>query len=175
MEELLTYFGLSDNETKVYIALLEHGAIKVSLLAQLVGIKRTSCHEYLRSLMQKGLINRSRHANTDLYQAEDPAILLQRINERTVLVKDLAQKLKKLQSREEWRARTLTNTDYKKIIYNAHKKQRQMLEITEQDVNLTIIDPQTLLLSSKESDIPLIEITSGKLVNFHKQLLSKAR
>jgi len=78
--------GLSDKETKVYLALLKSGAISVRGLAEITKINRGSVYDILKKLQTKGLAAFYHHETKQKFIAEDPEKL-------KVLVEENEQKL----------------------------------------------------------------------------------
>ena len=56
-EEVLQKLGLTEKETKVYLALLRVGEAPVVTVAKQADIPRTHCYDILRTLSEKGLVN----------------------------------------------------------------------------------------------------------------------
>src|SRR6266567_484019 len=54
--DFLDQLDLSENEAKLYLALLESGPIAVRDLAQITGIKRTTVYLHIDLLVEKGLV-----------------------------------------------------------------------------------------------------------------------
>ncbi len=74
----LIELGLSDDEAKVYIALLELGGSYVSAIAKQAGVHRVVCYKILEGLTSKGLISQFSKNNVRHFSAEDPRILVRK-------------------------------------------------------------------------------------------------
>lgn len=74
--------GLSENESKVYLAALELGEVSVYRLAKKSGVKRTTTYLAVESLKEKGLINSYNRNNTMLCYAESPKKLSEMLEEK---------------------------------------------------------------------------------------------
>lgn len=74
----LIELGLSDEEAKVYIALLELGGSYVSAIAKQAGVHRVVCYKILEGLTAKGLIAQFTKKNVRHFSAEDPRILVRK-------------------------------------------------------------------------------------------------
>lgn len=79
MLDELKKIGLSENEAKTYLALLELGSATVQQIAQKSGIKRVTTYVQLETLMKMGLISsfekspeRKNGAAKTFFRAEDP-------------------------------------------------------------------------------------------------------
>jgi len=74
-ETQLKELGLSDNEIKIYLALLEHGILNPTQLAEKTGLHRSYIYDTLDRLLEKGIINTILINNKKNYQAIDPKVL----------------------------------------------------------------------------------------------------
>lgn len=74
----LRELGLSYDEAKVYIALLELGGSYVSAIAKKAGVHRVVCYKILEGLTEKGLISQFSKNNVRHFSAEDPRILVRK-------------------------------------------------------------------------------------------------
>lgn len=75
MLDNLKKIGLSENEAKVYLALLELGSSTAQQLAQKAELKRPTTYIQLESLMKKGLTTSFEKEVKTLFRAEDPEYL----------------------------------------------------------------------------------------------------
>ena len=76
-KELLEKIGLSPNEIKCYIHLLQLGSASANEVSRASGTHRVSVYDALRGLREKGLISQITRANKLLFEAGSP----DRINE----------------------------------------------------------------------------------------------
>jgi HTH-type transcriptional regulator, sugar sensing transcriptional regulator len=74
-EAELKELGLTDNEAKVYISLLENGILNPTHLAEKTGMHRSYIYDTLERLMEKGIINTVLIDNKKNYQPVDPTSL----------------------------------------------------------------------------------------------------
>jgi HTH-type transcriptional regulator, sugar sensing transcriptional regulator len=98
--------GLNDKEIKVYLTLLEYGAISVRSLAELADLNRGSAYDILKSLQEKGLVSYFHQDTKQKFVAEDPSSLVKLVeNKEKELQKvkdnfgDLIPELKALQDK----------------------------------------------------------------------------
>ena len=56
IEHLLTEVGLTQNETKTYLALSKHGSLSYNQAAEIAGINRTTCYAVVKRLLEYGLV-----------------------------------------------------------------------------------------------------------------------
>jgi len=80
--EKLKRLGLTGNEAKVYIALLELGRGTVSEISRKAGINRTTGYDVLDSLVSQGLVSISGKEPKQEYVAEPPDNLLRGLSVR---------------------------------------------------------------------------------------------
>jgi sugar-specific transcriptional regulator TrmB len=104
LEKYLQEIGLSDNESKVYVALLQVDNDSVLDIAKKTKINRTTIYLILDSLSKKGLIGEVKIDKKVRYQAEPPERLeTYTENQKTVLeerskrLKDIIPQLKSIQ------------------------------------------------------------------------------
>ena len=74
-EAELRELGLTDNEIKLYLALLGHGALSPTQLAQKTGLHRSYVYDTLDRLLERGVINTVLVDKKKNYQVVDPRIL----------------------------------------------------------------------------------------------------
>ena len=72
----LQALGLTADEAKVYLALLELGSSYVSVVAKTSGVHRVVCYKVLETLVEKGLVNQFSKNNMRHFAAENPKILI---------------------------------------------------------------------------------------------------
>lgn len=77
MLDSLKKIGLSENEAKVYLALLELGSSTAQQVAQKAELKRPTTYVQLESLMKRGLVTSFEKGVKTLFRAEDPEHLKQ--------------------------------------------------------------------------------------------------
>lgn len=74
-EAELKELGLTDNEIKIYLILLEYGALNPTKLAEKTGLHRSYIYDTLERLLDKGVINTVLINNKKHYQAINPKTL----------------------------------------------------------------------------------------------------
>lgn len=75
-EEILRKIGLTDGETKVYLALLESGPSTVGPIVKKSGVAYSNIYEVLQRLAEKGLVSYVIKQKTKHFQAYDPEKLM---------------------------------------------------------------------------------------------------
>ncbi len=76
LDDKLRQFGLTRNESVIYLELLKLGAQPVSVLAKRLKMNRSTTYSTLQALGQKGLVGRMRKNKITYYSAADPNSLV---------------------------------------------------------------------------------------------------
>lgn len=74
-EAELKELGLTENEIKIYLSLLQHGTLNPTQLAEKTGLHRSYVYDTVERLIERGTINTVLINNKKNYQAIDPKIL----------------------------------------------------------------------------------------------------
>jgi len=94
--ETLKQLGLSDNETRVYLAALELGQATVQELGKKSGVKRTTVYTAVDGLKEKGAISQIKKGAKTLLMAESPEVLAQMAERRAQMFKESLPELKSI-------------------------------------------------------------------------------
>lgn len=78
----LQRLGLSRNEAKIYVALLEIGEAQAGALSKKTQINRTTTYDALERLLEKGLISYSIQAGRKVFKAASPEKLMENLKEQ---------------------------------------------------------------------------------------------
>jgi len=81
-EKILEETGLSKNETKVFLSLLELGLSTAGKIAEKSAIHRTNAYDALERLIEKGLVAYVIKKKVKLFEATDPKILINILKEK---------------------------------------------------------------------------------------------
>lgn len=84
---VLSGLGLSDQEGRVYLALLELGPSSVMTIAEHAGIKRTSIYNFIDRLVELGIIHQKVAGKKKVYEAVDPQELIALEEKRLQILK----------------------------------------------------------------------------------------
>ena len=76
MEELKSA-GLTDNESKIYLALIDLGPSLAGQISRKTGMYRRSVYDTIEMLIEKGLVSYILQNNRKIFQAANPERLLQ--------------------------------------------------------------------------------------------------
>lgn len=82
MEEELKHYGLSDKETRLYLANLKAGDSTANRLSELTGIRRSTVYEVIENLKKKGVVASYRKDKKLFFTAEKPEKLIERLKEK---------------------------------------------------------------------------------------------
>lgn len=93
-EKFLEELGLSDKESKVYLALLEVDSYSVVDLSKKTGINRTTIYPILESLSKKGLISEVKVDKKVRFAAEPPERLETYVERRKLQLEEQEKRLK---------------------------------------------------------------------------------
>ncbi|MDP2709439.1 MAG: helix-turn-helix domain-containing protein [bacterium] len=88
--------GLSDKDTSVYLALLEHGASSVRDLAAAANLNRGTAYDILKKLQDLGLVSFFHQDTKQQFVAEDPDKILKLLVMREDELKKAEEKIKAL-------------------------------------------------------------------------------
>ena len=88
-EKALQEFGLTANESKVYLFLLGSGTSTISEIADKIAIHRVNIYDLLKRLTEKGLVSFVVEGRHKIFSATEPSFLLKSIMEK----EDLLQKI----------------------------------------------------------------------------------
>jgi len=80
--EFLEQAGLTKNESKVYLALLELGPSHAGNISRKTGLHRRTIYDTIEMLIKKGLIGYIVENNVKLFQASNPNRFLEILNEK---------------------------------------------------------------------------------------------
>jgi HTH-type transcriptional regulator, sugar sensing transcriptional regulator len=93
---ILKEIGLTESEIKVYLALLRIGPAKAGEVIDKSNLQNPVVHRAFHSLIEKGIVNYSIEGKIKHYQAIDPGLLLNLLEEKKSRLKELIPELKKL-------------------------------------------------------------------------------
>ncbi len=93
-EELLKSIGLTENESKVYLALLKLRSALAGDLTKETGIHRRNVYDSLERLIQKGLVSYVSQGNRRYFVAEKPERIVEIMQYKLEDLKEIVPKLK---------------------------------------------------------------------------------
>lgn len=93
--------GMSNNEVKIYLAVLHLGRSKAGKIAKEAQIDRTSAYDSLKRLLEKGLISYAIEANRKWFQAVNPQKIIDFLDEKKEKIEAILPDLKDLYQKPE--------------------------------------------------------------------------
>jgi sugar-specific transcriptional regulator TrmB len=93
-EEVLKDMGLSINESKVYLALVELGQSTVGNISKKCKVHRTNVYDSLRKLELKGIVLASEREGTKCFDAKDPSELINLLKKKEEQLKQVLPQFK---------------------------------------------------------------------------------
>lgn len=82
IQEILEWIWLSENESKIYLSLLQLGVSWVTNISKTSWIKRTTIYNHINTLLEKNFIKRSINWKRIQFAAENPKNLIKIFEER---------------------------------------------------------------------------------------------
>ncbi len=133
--EILQEIGLTEYESKIYLALLTHGQISAYELAEKAGLYRQVTYDSLKRLMEKGFVNSVTEGKTKLFKAIDPNLILELLNEKTENYKQILPELTEISKSskqpldvETYKGKNVVRIALRDIINELkNKKEKQVL------------------------------------------------
>ncbi len=101
MIEKLKLLGLTENEIKVYLVILEAGAGTGTEIRRKTGIANSRVYAALDALLQKGVITYEKRPLGKIYSALEPEIIKQVMQERLKKIEEVIPFLKVIQKKEK--------------------------------------------------------------------------
>ena len=108
MEELLEELNLSPVEIKIYKLLISNGPQKAGDIARKIGSHRRNTYDAIERLISKALVSYIKENNLKYFQANDPHIILDRLQEKKQKLKTLIPKLQEDMS--NWQEKLLSRS-----------------------------------------------------------------
>jgi sugar-specific transcriptional regulator TrmB len=93
-KEVLEDIGLTENEAKVYLTLLETGSTTAGVIVKKTKLHRSTSYEIIRRLIETGMINYVIRAGKRYFEATDPEKFLDVMKEREEKFKRILPQLK---------------------------------------------------------------------------------
>lgn len=96
MKEQLRQAGLTENESELYIALLNAGPSRAGELARKTGLHRRVVYDLLAKLEQKGLVGSIAKNHTRFFQPTDPRSIVELLEQKQKNIEDIMPQLEEL-------------------------------------------------------------------------------
>lgn len=135
LKTALERFGLSNNETKIYLTLLKLGSAMAGKIAKEAMLDRTSCYDSLKRLLKKGLISYALEANRKLFKAENPSRFLELLKEKQEEIKKITPELLTIYKKEKEKYNVILYKGYRgiksvfeDILHEAKRKENLVMD-----------------------------------------------
>jgi sugar-specific transcriptional regulator TrmB len=89
IKEYIRKTGLTENESKIYLTLLEFGPNQAGIISRKSGLHRRVVYDTAEMLIKKGLIGYIKKNNKKLFQASNPNKILETIKEKEESINDI--------------------------------------------------------------------------------------
>jgi len=93
LQELTNNFYLSEKEAKVYLAALELGRSRVSLIAKKAGLNRITAYEILKRLVEMGIAHSAAYGGIQTFTVISPKTLVEKMESRLAVAKKVLPEL----------------------------------------------------------------------------------
>lgn len=127
LEYFLESLGLSKNEVKTYVALMELGSVPAGPLIKRLGMHRAAVYNLLDILIDKGLVHYVVQANRKYFEAQKPERLFELIDSKKQKLDDQEKQLEKILPELELR-RELSKESQEGTVYKGKKGLRSVYE-----------------------------------------------
>ena len=155
-EKVLEELGLSTNESKVYLALLDIGATTAGKITDASKIHRTSVYDALERLIKKGLVSFIVKDETKFFEATHPKNLMSVLEEKKNLLNQFMPQLEL--------SRKMAESKGDACIFQGLKAAKDMM-----DHMLDLND--TILVYGVAKEAPML--AGAFLQDFHKRRIAK--
>ncbi len=117
IEETLKSIGLSKNETKIYLALLELGPSLMGHLCAKTKIHRRNAYDSIEMLKDKGFISSTIVNNRNVFEATGPERIIDMLDEKKAGIQEIIPKLLAKQNKKQANVRIYAGLGGRKIIF----------------------------------------------------------
>lgn len=127
VQDFLEKLGLTKNEVKTYLALLELGSVPAGPLIKRLGMHRAAVYNLLDILIDKGLVHYVVQANRKYFEAQKPDRLIELIETKKSLLEEQEKELRKILPELELK-RKLSKEIQEGTIYKGKKGLKSIFE-----------------------------------------------
>ncbi len=139
MQEILEKAGLSRNEARVYLTLLDLGTTSSKPIIEKTGLHRQSVYDALDLLIEKGLVSFVVQANIKRFRASDPKAFLDYFDKKDSEIKEQKQEFMKILPNLSAK-RDLSSEKQETTVYSGNKGIKSLLDdmLNQENEILTI-------------------------------------
>ncbi len=138
-EDILMDLGLSKNESKIYLSLLEQGISTATQVAEKSGIHRVNVYDSLNKLKERDLVGEINISNKKCYQASSPEILKNIIKEKEMKLNKILPQLALFQQMNQTKIDVQVYTGYDYI-------RKMMLKFLSMKEDVYVMDAPKFIL-----------------------------
>jgi len=153
IQEILRSIGLSKNEIKIYLVLLEQGSSLIGQICAKTKIHRRNVYDSIEMLKDKGFISSTIVNNKTIFEAINPKRIIDILDEKKTDIQLILPKLLSNQNKKQPSVKVYTGLNGRKIIFEAKLKYKE---------------EQYVLGAHKPSDKSALFIE-----NYHKRRINK--
>jgi len=124
---VLQKIGLSNNEAKIYLALLDLGLTSSKAIIEKTNLHRQIVYDYLSLLIEKGLVSYVVQANRKYFKASDPKEFIEYFNKRELETEQQKQEFMKVLP-ELSKRKTESSEKQETTIYSGNKGIKSLLD-----------------------------------------------
>lgn len=173
IKDRLERIGLSPNEIKVYLYLIDNGQSKAGKIAKGTYIQRSSAYMAINSLVAKGLIGYATMGKVKLFQATSPSRLLEYIKEQEDLIQEIIPLLKQKHkaTKKEGQVRMFKGNRGVQSVFKDIIRAKEHNDVWGDDGNLGRRMPvfvQQFVRQQNENKIKTRLITQNRKVSYSK-------
>ncbi len=117
IEETLRELGLSKNEARIYIALIESGPSLIGRICGRTKIHRRNVYDSVEMLKDKGFVSSTMINNRNVFEAVGPERILDILDEKRTDVEKILPQLLIRQNQEQTLVRVYTGLNGRKIVF----------------------------------------------------------
>jgi sugar-specific transcriptional regulator TrmB len=120
MKEELKKFGLTENESKVYLALVELGEDTATPIKNKTDLHTSRVYEALNSLIEKGLVSYFMKNNVKQFKAQNPDVMFDILDDKREQLLNVIPQIKALSSQKK--------SSYSVSLYEGYKAFKQLYD-----------------------------------------------
>jgi HTH-type transcriptional regulator, sugar sensing transcriptional regulator len=98
LRESLKLADFTQNEIDIYLTLIDYGISKIGTIVKVTGLQKSSCYMAINTLLHKGIITQTHIGEVAHFQVDSPQNLLDYIDEKRNIIRDIIPDLKKRQT-----------------------------------------------------------------------------
>ena len=125
IQELFKSIGLSQNESKIYLALLELGPSLMGKVCGKTKVHRRNVYDAIEMLKDKGFVSSTIINNRNVFEAVNPERILDMLDERRASIENILPQLIGKQNQKQTLVKVYTGLNGRKVIFEDKLKHRE--------------------------------------------------